>query len=463
MANRKAKALLVVALVASACGAEKAKEAQLTFTVKKGDLVFGRSFYGELEARKSIAIHTPELPGIYQLTVEWLAEDGTKVKKGDKVLTFETGIIEGELTDLQAQLSVARAAHTKLVAELENERIEASLAVRRAVLGVERARLDVVAGVGLISKVELEKAKIGLSQAKLALTLARKAVVTLGKKRKAALEVQRLNVAAIDEKVKEKQQQIAAAVLRSPADGVLYAPYTRLNWVRGKAAAGSVTRPGDRILEIPDLSAFNVALYVRQRDASLLSVGDKAVVVPTVLPDRPIEATVISKDSFAATRNERLGTRESQGNLKEVKILLKLSKNFPQLRPGGTVRADVKSNVAQGVTVVPLVALEEVPGGYRARVVGKKDPIKVKIGRITATHGEVLSGLSVGDKVILPKQSAASAGAAGKGKGKKGAAGKAGPGGKMGHGKKGRRGRSGGSKAGRRKRGGGGGGGGGGH
>ena len=340
MDKRIAFAALALGLVA--CGAEDQRQG-IAFSVKKGDLVYGRSFYGELVARKSIAIHTPELSGIYQLTVEKLSADGTKVKKGDVVLTFATGLIRGELTDQEAELGVARAELRKVQSDLAREKIELSLAVKRARLDVERAKLNVIVGVNLISKVELDKAKIGLDQAKLALQLAKKALRTFAKKRASAIEVQTLKVKAIEEKVNEKRTQLASATLHAPAAGVLYAPYTRLNWVRGKAAPGSVTRPGDKILEIPDLSAFDVALYVRQRDATLLSVGDKAVVVPTVLPDERIEAEVVSKDSFAATRNERLGTRESQGNLKEVKVLLRLAKNFPQLRPGGTVRADVRS------------------------------------------------------------------------------------------------------------------------
>jgi multidrug resistance efflux pump len=410
---------LIVLALGAGCGAEGTEKA-ISFAVKKGDLVFARSFYGELVARKSIAIHTPELTGIYQLTVEALEPDGTKIKKGDVVLTFATGVIQGELTDQEAQLGVGKAEMRRLVSDLAREKIELTLAVKRARLDVQRAKLNVIAGVNLISKVELDKAKIGLSQAKLALKLAQKALKTFAKKRAAALEVQRLKVAAIEEKAKEKRQQIASAKLRSPADGVLYAPYTRLNWVRGKAAPGSVTRPGDKILEIPDLSAFDVALYVRQRDATLLSVGDEAVVLPTVLPDQPIKAKVVSKESFAATRNERLGTRESQGNLKEVKVLLRLERNFKQLRPGGTVRADVRSVIAKDVLMVPLLALEEASGasggGYRARLASGRT-VKVTLGKVSSTHAEIKSGLSAGDRVLLPAR-AERRGAAAKGKGK---------------------------------------------
>lgn len=421
--TRRARAALGGAILALtpalfACTPETA-DAPITFKVERQKLVFSRSFYGELVARKSIAIYTPELSGVYQLTIESLKDDGTRIKKGDVVLEFSTGLLEDELQDFEAQLAVAKAELHRLSETLDRERIELTLAVRRAVLGVERARLNVISGVNLISKLDLEKAKIELKQAQLALSLAKQAVRTFAKKRHAALEVERLKAAAILEKAKEKRQQMAAAKVKAPADGVLYAPYTRLNWVRGKVAPGSVTRPGDKILEIPDLSSFDVALFVRQRDATLLRVGDIAAVYPTVLPSQRIEAKVVKKEPFATTRNERLGMREPSGNLKEVKVLLRLARSFPELRPGGTVRADVDTLIADNVPVVPLVALKEGEKGYTAQLLtGRR--VDVRIGRVTSTHAEVLGGLSVGDAVLLPRaeqvKASSDGGVGGKGK-----------------------------------------------
>jgi multidrug resistance efflux pump len=390
-------------LATGGCGEAGAVGERQRFTVSRGDLTFSRSFHGELVARRSIAIHTPELPGVWQLTVQSLAEDGTTVKKGDVILTFETGLLADELMDLESELALAKAELRRLSQTLARTRLDLTLARRRAELDVERARLNVISGVNLISKVELQKARIELQQAELGLTLARRSLETFAEERAASLEVQRLKVASIEEKARQKRAQMAAAELRAPAAGVIYAPYTRLNWVRGKAAAGSVTRPGDRILEIPNLGSFNVEIFVRQRDAMLLRAGDRAVVRPAASPDRTLEATVVAKDDFAATRNERLGTKDSAGNLKEVKVVLALSRGLPELRPGGTVRVDVTSRIASGALLVPLVALEERPDSYRAQLESGAR-VSVKIGKVSATHGEVLSGLGEGDVVVLGRR-----------------------------------------------------------
>jgi multidrug resistance efflux pump len=265
---------------------------------------------------------------------------------------------------------------------------------------VEREKLNVLAGGKLISQLELEKAKLDVARAELELSLARKALKAHADKERASLEVQRLKVESILEKVKDKEGQIEQMELKAPADGMIYGPYTRLNWVRAKVEPGRVVRPGDKLLEIPNLTAFNAELYVRQRDGMLLKEGSEATVFPTALPGKSIRGKITSKESFATTRNQRLGTDEPAGNLKEIKVVLELDEAPEQLRPGGTVRAEVRTVLAKDVLLVTLTALREEKSGHSVRL-KNGERRQVKIGQASTTMAEVLEGLSEGDQVIL--------------------------------------------------------------
>lgn len=378
----------------------QADEELLTAMVKRGALIFKGSFYGELEARKKIAIHTPDLSGMMSLTVESVLEDGTEVKKGEVVLRFDKGPIEDVVREEQANLAVAEAEMRRLSQQLDKEQIELRLQLKRREMSVERAQLNVIEGVNLISKLELEKAKLDLEKAKLELNLGQQALTSFAKQRDASLEVQRLKVATIRDKLKEKEAQLNAMEIRAPESGVIFAPYTRLNWVRGKVAPGSVTRSGDKVLEIPDLSAFNAVLFVRQRDATLLKKGDSATIFATVRPDTPIKGTVVEKEDFATTRNERLGTENSAGNLKEIRVKVELENVPAEIRPGGTVRADVSATLAENVQILPLAALVEEKGKYHVQL-SDGTLREIKMGRATTTHAEILSGVKEGDRVML--------------------------------------------------------------
>jgi multidrug resistance efflux pump len=368
--------------------------------VTKGDLVFASSFYGEIEAAESHPIYVPEFRNTWQITVQSVVADGTVVKKGDRVLSFAMQTFEEDLREKESELAVAEAQLRKVHEQNEDERINRSLAVQRSQMYVELAKLNVVEGVNLVSKLDLEKARVELQRAELQLELDRKEVSAFEKKRAAAMEVERLRVTSAAEKVKEIKSQLEKMHVVAPADGILYAPYTRLNWMMAKVAPGKVVRPGDKILEIPELDQFKANVYVRQRDAGLVKVGDEATVVATMFPDAPLKGKVLSKDEFATTRNERTGATGAQGTLKEIRVVLELDHGQQALRPGGTVRADVNTVLAKDVLMVPLAALKEEKGGHYGTLRdGKK--VKVKVGQTSPTHAEVLDGLSSGDELRL--------------------------------------------------------------
>jgi HlyD family secretion protein len=382
------------------CGSEEEEVPAPMVEVTRGPLVYRGSFYGELAARESVSVYAPELVGVDFLTVDTVLPDGAVVKKEDVVLRFVRGPLEDELRNRESDLAVAQAEMRRVEHNLDQERIQLELDVRRKRMSVERAGLFVVEGVNLISALDLEKYRLDVEKAKLELKLAEKAMSTFGAKRGNALEVQRLKVEAAQRLVDEKRQNLAQMEVKAPTDGLLYGPYTRLNWVRGKVAPGSVCRPGDLLLELPSLAAFDVHLYVRQRDAALLKEGSGAVVSLTAAPERSIKASVTRKEDFAATRNERLGTETAEGNLKEIKVVLSLEEALPLMRPGGTVRADVEVELVSEATLAPLAAIQEEEGEAYVSLAGGERR-EVVLGQTSLTHAEVLEGLSVGDQVLL--------------------------------------------------------------
>jgi HlyD family secretion protein len=403
---------LLLAGLAGACQRGGPVEtAAPTVKVERGDLVYESSTYGEIEAAEAHPIFAPDLRNIWQITVETVLPDGTEVHKGDTVLTFGRGTLDGVARDRNTELLVAESSRRKVEADYEDQRIARSLNLKRAELSVELARMNVVEGVNVVSRIELEKAKVELSRAELALTLARKEVEVLEQKRAAALEGERIQVEAARAKVADSQTELAKMVVKAPADGVLYAPYTRLNWMMSKVAPGKVVSPGDKLLEIPQLDRFKANIYVRQREAANIKVGDTAQVVPTMFPSATLRGKVVTRDDFATTRNERTGTSTPAGTLKELRVVLELEPADVPLRPGGTVRADLHCVLATDVLRVPLTALTEVPGGHRARRADGTE-VTVKIGQTSPTHAEVLEGLAAGDEVRLVEPQTAEAAAA---------------------------------------------------
>lgn len=396
-------AACTILLTLASLGCEEADQGPVLkpAEITQGPHVFEGIYYGELIAAKSTDIHVPDIPDTWQVTVDSVKPDGELVKQGDVILTFVRETFELDLRDENDKLEMSQAERLKVVQQLDKERIDLDLDVKRKQLNLERAKLQVVEGVNFISGLELDKAKIDVEKAQLELELANKALRTFEQKRASALKIEDLKIEAAQRKVDNKKRGLELIEITAPVDGMLYAPYTRLNWQRTKVAPGIVARPGDKILEIPDLTKYHAQLYVRQRDAALIKVGDEATITPLILPDKPIAGRVIKKDDFATTRNERFDTETSAGNLKEYLITVELDEAPQELRPGNSAKVHVRATLSPAATLLPVgYAYKKPDNSWAVRLAGGQEQ-PVKLGRTNLSHVEVLEGLKVGQQVEL--------------------------------------------------------------
>jgi HlyD family secretion protein len=395
-------ALILTLLLAGAAGCARKAEPLATVTVTKGALVALQSFHGELAPKKSISIQVPKVPRVDILTVKTVLADGTPVKQGDVIATLDTSDLEENLRGAITDLAVAEAERKKSEQGLLTERINLELEQKKRLMAVDEAKLRLVEGVNLISELERKKAEVQLRSAEIELKLAAGALDAFGRKRQTTMEVADIKVKTADDVVVDNRTALTRLSIKAPADGVVYRPYVPLNYTRAKAEPGRVCRAGDKLLELPDLSAFEAIVWVRPRDAARIQVGDAARVYVVGLGDRVVPAKVAKKEGFATTRNERYGTKTPEGNLKEISITLELAEQPEGMKPGGTLRAEIDSVLKSEAVLLPLWALaDERDGkGFVTLVGGERRQVEIGLG--SATHGEVLKGLAGGEVLLVP-------------------------------------------------------------
>lgn len=394
-------ALVLSIALAGGAGCKQSDDALPTMPVDKGDLVAEQSFQGELIAKKSTPVMVPRAPRIDLLTIKTVLPDGSVVKKGDVIATFDTTELEENLRGARTDLAIAEAEKRKDEQSLTTERISLELEVKRRGMAVEEAKLRLVEGVNLISELDRKKAQVQLESAQVEQKLAESAVVTHAGKRATTLDVADVRVKTASDLVKENSEALENLAVKAPADGVIYRPYVTMNYTRAKAEPGRVVRPNDKLLELPDLTAFEVVLQVRPRDAARMKVGDAAKVYVTALAGTSIEGKIRVKEDFATTRNERYGTKTPEGNLKEIAVTIELSENPEGLRPGGTARVEIRSLLQKEVVRVPLAALSDEHDGHAFVTLQGGERREIELGLANATHGEVKKGLDGGEILVL--------------------------------------------------------------
>ena len=127
---------LTLSLSASCKNADEGAVKQ-TAKVTQGENWFEGVYYGELIAAKSTDIHVPDIPDTWQMTVDSVKDDGVVVKQGEVILTFVRETLELDLRDEDEKLEVARAERLKVVQQLDKERIDLELDLKRKQLSLD--------------------------------------------------------------------------------------------------------------------------------------------------------------------------------------------------------------------------------------------------------------------------------------------------------------------------------------
>ena len=158
----------------------------------------------------------------------------------------------------------------------------------------------------------------------------------------------------------------------------------------------------NQIHQIPDLSAYDIIIQLRQKDSSMLNVDDTVKVYPTIEPTKLLQARVKEKKQFGVSYNERLGLKDPYGSFKEIEFRLEIIGDTQNIRPGNTAKVEISLILKKEVILVPLAFLEETKFGYQVYLDENKNKTKeIKIGKMTTSHAEVISGLTTNSKIFM--------------------------------------------------------------
>src|SRR5213594_205336 len=145
------------ALIATACGAPAASTASLSSSappapiaaagngaevaVRAGSAEDVFLLTGELRAVRSLDLATPRSEA-WQVQIKWLAEDGSEVREGDRVVEFDNssivqGIDEKKLRVIQSEIDIASRA-----AALTGERQEKRSALDSSRCATDKSRIE---------------------------------------------------------------------------------------------------------------------------------------------------------------------------------------------------------------------------------------------------------------------------------------------------------------------------------
>jgi RND family efflux transporter MFP subunit len=323
----------------------------------------------------------------YQETDVWAKESGyvtdlrvdygSRVKKGDVMAVLEIPELEAQIK--QDQAAIANANDAVLHAQHELDRAEA----QRVPIHANADRLTSVGRThpGLVAQQEIDNAQ-GQDLALASQVEAAKSAVQAAK-------------SALDEASAHLERDRALfsyAKITAPFDGVVTQRFANLGALM-QAGTGSPT--ATPLVRLSEDDIFRLVIPVPEAYVKFIRLGDP-VEVRISSQDRTVTGTVkrFSADVAADTRTMHT----------EVELL---NPNH-QLMPGLYAEATLTLERRNNALVLPLQAVTQANGQVTALVVNADDTLeerRIEPGLQTANEMEILSGLKLGDRVVVSDRS----------------------------------------------------------
>ncbi len=384
--------ILIIALVFISVQ-RGSKSAVASSEVDYGEFVIRLIESGEVAAIHSVSVSAPRVRG--RLQINKLIKDGSNVKKGDIVVQFDKVEKQQEMLKSLSDLKIAKNEIEKKLSDIESQNRNNQMELDNTQLQYEEAKLELKKTI-LLSEVEQEKIKLRYEQAEKKYQETLKKMESQSKSNKAELNVlyEKKIKAEADYKMAEKS--LEDMTLIAPKDGLVVLKEIWKGMGMSKVQEGDQVWPGYPILEIPDLSAMEIKMYLNEVDVSNVKAGQEALIRIDAFPEKEFTGKVDRVSSMATKK-------DWDAKIKTFDTVVSLNEMDPRMRPGMTCMVDIIIKKIPDVVSVPIESVFEREGKTVVYLMGSRSPKKreVVLGERNTTHIIVAQGLSPGDKIAL--------------------------------------------------------------
>lgn len=359
-----------------------------------GDVPVTVRVTGSLESANSVRLSPPPVSNMWNYTIARLVPEGTEVRAGMPVVSFDASQLREQLQAAEAQLNEKRQELTQRRQQSAQTSEERTLESAQREMEAERALRkaeqpeDLIPGIEY-SKLVIDRRLTAYRDSRQGEKVALTAAVNANAEAALASEVERLEL-----DVNRIRSEMERMNLRAPRDGVMI---VHGDWSGEKFSQNSRVWAGQTVGEIPDLTQMVARVQVAERQAGALRVGQAARVQLDADPDRVFRGEVVRINPALRQRS-----RESAAMVVDAEIAI--ADPDPEfMRPGMSLKAEVITATLADAVRVPVRAVEIAGDGAFVRVRGAlgEQRRSVRLGDRVGEEFIVVQGLTAGDRVWI--------------------------------------------------------------
>lgn len=364
-------------------------------TVRRGPFEETFLLTGELEAAQAIHLTVPQTPS-WRVDIRWLAEDGTAVEEGDRVIELDNSEFVTDLEDKERSLQEKVSELERREAETLDQIGQKEFAVTRAEAELKKARIQAELPEGIVPRQELADRRLELEKAESELEKARAELRSERASSAADLEIQRIEIEKARREIEVARASIEELTLEAPADGLFLVETLRRE--DRKIQVGDTVWAGLTVGTIPDLSSLRVRARLPDVDDGRVRPGMAARVVLDAYPEEVLSAEVTKVTPIAREKGS-----DSLRRFFDVEVALDES-DPARLIPGMSARVEVVQATREDALLAPRAALvrdgddatdDRSDRGARA-VRSDGELVRVRLGPCDPLECVVEAGLEAG-------------------------------------------------------------------
>jgi HlyD family secretion protein len=409
-------------------------EQPLLETVRRGPFDHIVLEQGEIESSSNIdVVCEVKAKGTSGTPILWVIEEGTYVKKGDKLVELDSSAFEDELTTQRIAVSGAEAtvissealvktAEIALQEYLEgtyqSERKTILSEIAMAEQNLRKAELNLasaerMAAKGLLKSLQIEAEKFAVANSKNLLESAQARLRVLDELTKEKMKVQytsdieaaraklgsdRIVLAEEQDTLKEIQKQIDKCVIYSPADGVVVHnnSFSSRGGSEFVVEEGASVRERQTIIKLPDPTRMQVKAKINESRIILIREN-----LPAIVKVGAAQGELVAR----VTRVNKYAEPGSwfSSAVKEYAAFVEIRNPPETIRTGMTAEVRIFVEQLPDALQIPVHGVYEFKGHHFClkRVNDGWETVEIQMGATNDKMLTILDGLNEGDQIAL--------------------------------------------------------------
>lgn len=377
-ANPFAPVGAILLFMAAACSAGRADPPGIgPSRAEPGELAVHRGRFedrflltGQLVAVNADNLVVPRIPS-WQTTVRWLEDEGAVVKRGQRVVEFDTATFAQDLSEKRLASDQAQSDLDQSEADRAGQRAEKDFAVAQKSIAVEKAKIAAATPPEFVRGKEYQDNQIALSRAVTELEKAREDFSAFEASSAETVLQKKIALDKTRRELDAASEAMDGMVLTAPRDGILVV--ADHPWQGRKIQVGDSVWVGLPVVSLPDLGALQVEAKLSDVDDGRIAAGLPVSCVLDAYPDRTYTGRIAEITPVAQEAAGR-----SLRRAYNVRVTLDAA-DVERMRPGMSVKVEVRPQAREDALLAPRMGLDLAGPQPRARLASGQE-VEVTLG-----------------------------------------------------------------------------------